>query len=57
MVHHSVLANMSVEQVEILKKASEPKLTVYSVTSDENGCVSFEIGQTENQADFINIEF
>lgn len=56
-LHGGFEPNMSVEQVEILKKASEPKLTVYSVTSDENGCVSFEIGQTENQADFINIEF
>ena len=47
--------NLSVEQVETLKKAAQPKLTELSVKSDENGNLEFTLPQTENQVDLVRV--
>ena len=44
------------EETEMLKEASKPKETVFSVCSDGKGAITFSIAQTENSVDFLTVE-
>ena len=45
------------EETEMLKEASKPKETVFSVFCNEEGTLSFSLSQTENSVDLITFEY